>query len=781
MSEKKLVTITINEREFEVEDGSPLIDACNSNGFGVPSFCYYKDLELQASCRMCLVRIDKMPKLQASCSIPVKDGMVVTTESAEIEKAQRAMGEFLLANHPLDCPVCDRGGECELQEIIFDWGDVEERFVEPKNAHPEKFLSPIVANDQQRCILCKRCTRVCDEWMGEDAIEAGNRGVNTVIGTYGGWLDCSQCGNCVEVCPTGTLLDAVYRHETRPWELDQTITTDTYSSDGMQLSIGSRAGVVHRIVARDRYVDGLNGEFLDVKARFAHEFINHPDRLKTPLIRYKKGGKLIPSTWDEAIRFVAEKLGENRDKTGVVASSRLTNEAIFTLKRFAGEVLENDNYAVSDAYDLAPFFDNLSAPLATHKEIRYAGTILLIGGEPEEEQTFTGKQIRQAVKNGGAELIIVNETPIRLTQSASQFIHINPGSIDAFVQALTDSATDETSRKLGVETEEIDRLLQTIGETRGDFIIMFGGDVSPEAQAILAASAANFGSDTRRVLLHPLPLYNNSVGANDMMPGKKSLEEVLKNSKALLIGGSLRDNSLLKNKDFVVVQELFETETTDLADVVLPAGSFAEVDGTYTNNTGFVQRVRQAIELVHQSKPDWMITSMIAREMGTDFGYGFSASQVFRQIADGVEAYEGLRYPDLKDESRPVQVKHKLNAGGDLSAAAETLKTRLASLPDEARKITETPRVGHKLHRVTTMTGKTKQFHLLANGNPKPENLLVSPLVQFNLDGTPAAATAAANGGDEDQTGVGVIPGAAADLNAAEVDPVDRVNLSIDN
>ena len=146
--------------------------------------------------------------------------------------------------------------------------------------------------------------------MGEDAIEAGNRGVNTVIGTYGGWLNCSQCGNCIEVCPTGTLLDGVYRHETRPWELDQTITTDTYSSDGMQLSIGTRGGRVHRIVARDRYVNGLNGEFLDVKARFGHEFVNHADRIKTPLIRYKEGGKFIPATWDEAISLVAGEFKE---------------------------------------------------------------------------------------------------------------------------------------------------------------------------------------------------------------------------------------------------------------------------------------------------------------------------------------------------------------------------------------------------------------------------------------------------------------------------------------
>jgi NADH-quinone oxidoreductase subunit G len=694
---------------------------------------------LQASCRMCLVRIEKMPKLQTSCTITCTDGMIVTTQSEEIEKAQRAMSEFLLANHPLDCPVCDRGGECELQEMVMDWGDLEERFVERKNAQPEKFLSPIVANDPQRCILCKRCTRVCDEWMGEEAIEAGNRGVNTVIGTYGGWLGCSQCGNCIEVCPTGTLLDGVYRHETRPWEMDQTRTTDVYSSDGMQLSIGSRGGEVHRIVARDRYVNGLNGEFLDVKARFAHGFINSKDRIKTPLIRYKKGGKLIPSTWDEAIHFVGSKLKESGNNVGVVASSRLTNESIFTLKRFATEAVNSNNYAVSDAYDLAPFFDNLSAPLCTHKEIRHAKTILLIGGEPEEEQTFTAKQIRQAVRNGGAKFIVVHDTPIRLAAQASQFIHVNKGSLDAFALAFADQSDATITKKLGAAQTEIDDLLKTIGETEGDFIIMFGGDLSAEAQAALANVASSFASDTRRALLHPLPLYNNSVGANDMMAGKKPLEEVLRTSKALLIAGSLPEDKtdLLANKDFVVVQELFETATTEYADVVLPAASFAEVDGTFTNNAGFVQRVRKAIEPIHQSKPDWVIASMIARELGADFGYNFSSTMVFKAIADSVPAYEGLRYPLLKDESKPVQAKYSPVAKRDLSNEFAALRRKVEALPETSEKITETPRVGHKLHRVTTMTGKTDQFHLLAAGNPKPENLLVSPLVQFNLDGTP--------------------------------------------
>ena len=448
---------------------------------------------------------------------------------------------------------------------------------------------------------------------------------------------------------------------------------------------------------------------------------------------------MIPATWDDAIKFVATKLKESGNNVGVVASPRLTNESVFTLKRFAKEVANSDNYAVSDRYDLASVFDNLSAPFATHKEIRKAKTILLIGGEPEEEQTFTAKQMRQAVRNDGAKLIIVNDTPIRLTAQATHFIHINPNSYDAFVSAFANSATADLTKKLGIESSDFDDMLKTIGETEGDFVVMIGNNLSVEAQAILASSVGNFASDNRRVLLHPLPLYNNSVGANDMMADKKPLAEVLRNSKALLIGGSLQeeDAKLLANKDFIVVQELFETATTDYADVVLPAASFAEVDGTYTNNTGFVQRVRQAIEPVHQAKSDWVITSLIAREMGADFGYNFSATMVFKAIAENLTAYEGLRYPNLKDESRPVQVKHAIAAKNDLSKENDALKSNIEKLSADSAKNNITPRVGHKLHRLTTMTGKTAQFHLLANGNPKPENLLVSPLAQFNLDGTP--------------------------------------------
>lgn len=748
----EVIKVNVDGTDFEVPKGARLIDVCRDKGYDIPSFCYYADLALQASCRMCLVRIEKMPKLQTSCTITCTDGMVVTTQSDEIEKAQRAMMEFLLANHPLDCPVCDRGGECELQEMAFDWGGLEERFTERKNYRPEKYLSPMVANDPQRCILCKRCTRVCDEWMGEDAIEAGGRGANTVIGTYGGWLDCSQCGNCIEVCPTGTLLDATYRHQARPWELAQTVSTCTFCSDGCQMSLGARGGDLMRIVARDRYVNGLNGEFLCIKGRFGHPFVNHEDRIRTPLIRYKKGGKLIPATWDEAIRHVARKLDETVDAhgpnaLGIVGSPRITNEANYLLYKFATELVGTENYTTTEPFDLKPFFQNLGAPLATHRDIRYAKTILLIGGEPEELQPLTGKQIRQAVRNGGAKLIVVNSVPIRLVEQSSQFLHIRPGSENAAVLALSDAAhVGVASAKMGIESTELHTLLETLAATQGDLVIMFGSEISAAGLAALGQVSRVLGREGMRVLLHPLPLHNNSVGAHDMgmMNGRMNAVQMLDAAgdaiRAIYLAGSFSPDQLrgreesLSKLDFLVVQELFQTDTTAFADVVLPAASFAEVDGTFTNNDGFVQRVRQSIPPVYQAKADWMITAQLATELEMDFGFQLAASAVFREIAEQVPAYAGLRYPVLKDESNPVQAKYAMAEGRELSAEIRALREAVEALPDGGEILTETPRVGHELFKIGTLTGKVGQFHLLAAGNPRPETVRVSPLYQITVD-----------------------------------------------
>ena len=517
------------------------------------------------------------------------------------------------------------------------------------------------------------------------------------------------------------------------------------------MSLGSRGSELMRIVARDRYVNGHNGEFLCVKGRFGHPFVNHADRIRTPLIRYQKGGKLIPATWDEAIRLAAQRLKatvetHGADSVAVVGSPRITNEAAYSLHRFASEVVGTQNFGVADAFSLRPFFENLAGPLATHRDIRHAKTILLIGGEPEELQPLTGKQIRQAVRNGGAQFILINNVRIRLRETASQFIHIGKGTEDAAVLALANSDdVAVAARKMAVEASELEAARQTINETQGDLIVMFGGELSASAQAVIAQFAHLLAGEGRRVLLHPLPLYNNSVGAQDLLTDGKEIDELLdaagQSVRAMYVAGSLLPTHLknredaLRNLEFVAVQELFETETAALADVVFPAASFAEIDGTFTNSGGLVQRVRKSIEPVHQAKPDWMITAQVARELGHDFGFEMSASSVFREISERLPAYADLRYPLLKDESQPVQVKHAIAPQRDLSSDFETIRRTIEKMSESGEKIFDPPPVGHELFKLGTLTDKVPQFHLLAAGNPKPETLLISPLYQITVDG----------------------------------------------
>src|SRR5439155_6746827 len=262
-----------------------------------------------------------------------------------------------------------------------------------------------------------------------------------------------------------------------------------------------------------------------------------------------------------------------------------------------------------------------------------------------------------------------------LREPATQFLNIKPGSEDAAVLALVKTNYDElAARKLGIDADEIATLRKAINEAQGDLVIMFGAELSAASQAVVAQLPYLLAGEGRRILLHPLPLFNNSIGAHDINPDAKDLNELLENTggtiRGAYIAGSLLPSQrvdALGRLDFLAVQELFETDTTAFADVVLPAASFAEVDGTYTNNDGFVQRVRKSIEPVHQSKPDWLIVSQLAKELGVDFGFEMSASAVFRELSELTPAYADLRYPSLKDETQPVQVKHAISPKRDLS------------------------------------------------------------------------------------------------------------------
>ena len=431
----------------------------------------------------------------------------------------------------------------------------------------------------------------------------------------------------------------------------------------------------------------------------------------------------------------------------MIGSPRVTNEANYLLYKFATELVGTENYTTTEEFNLKPFFQNLGGALATHKDIRYARTILLIGGEPEELQPLTGKQIRQAVRNGGARLIVINSVPIRLVEQSAQFIHIRPGTEDAAALVLSDKTyAGLASTKMGIEAAELDTLQQTIADTQGDLVVMFGSEISAEGLTAIAQLPYTLRRDGLRVLLHPLPLHNNSVGAHDvgLMDGNARATQMLdaegNATRAIYMAGSFTSDQLrgreeaLGKLDLLVVQELFETDTTAFADVVLPAASFAEIDGTFTNNDGYVQRVRQSIPPLNQAKADWMITAQLAAELQVDFGFQLSASAVFREIAEKIPAYAGLRYPLLKDESNPVQAKYTIAEQRDLATELKALRQTVESLPDIGEKLTITPKVGHELFKIGTLTDKVAQFHLLAAGNPRPETVRVSPLYQITVD-----------------------------------------------
>jgi predicted molibdopterin-dependent oxidoreductase YjgC len=315
--------------------------------------------------------------------------------------------------------------------------------------------------------------------------------------------------------------------------------------------------------------------------------------------------------------------------------------------------------------------------------------------------------------------------PIRLKQQAAQFIHINAGAEDAAVLALATDAVATAALKLGVETQELEDARRLIEETTGDVVVMFGGELSAAAQSALANLPATFGErEGRRFLFHPLPLFNNSLGVHDLglmngaLDATQMLEQAGTTLHALYVAGSFLPQHFagreeaLSNLDFVVVQELFETETTKYADVVFPAASYAETDGTFTNNDGLVQRVRQSIPPVHQSRPDWMITDALAQALGVNFDFQWSAGKVFLELARNTPAYAGMKFALLKDESQPLQAKHALAGAGDASGALDALRQRVEELKATAadEKIMETPPIGHELFRPGTLTGKTPQF-----------------------------------------------------------------------
>src|SRR5271168_3303216 len=679
------VTLTVDGKKVTAPAGTQLIEACKSVGIEVPSFCYYPNFSLPAACRMCLVKIEKAPKLQTACTTIISEGQVFFTETDEVVQARKAMVELLLGNHPLDCPVCDAGGECELQDMTFKYGPPESLYAEVKQHREEQQWSPVVFFDRPRCILCYRCVRVCGEGMDVWALGVQNRGVNSLIApNKEDHLECEECGVCIDICPVGALTSGAYRYKTRPWEMKHVGTVCTHCGDGCKTTLGVRRSDTGMEIVRgdNRDKSGNNGDFLCIKGRYAFDFANHEERLTRPLIR--KDGKLTPATWEEAFELIGKRFAEVRDRDGgaaigVIGSTRTTNEEAYLLSKFARVVLKTNNVDHHRTADFPAFAAALRGKgdaTASMADVFTAPAVLLIGNDPTEQHPLLAWQIRNNVRLHRARLYVINSRPIKLRRQSASFMQIPSGTegqvaaflagTDAAVDSLTGSATNKDAWiALREKLRGEQNLVIVFGsELRGDdlaSLVKFGSAISGAKFVCLADYANSRGAADMGLYPDLLPGYHPTAGSspfhwewgeipqtagfdlNGMVEAGKAGK-----LKALYVVGSnpvgrLNLDPFAFSKSFVVVQDMFLTETAVMADVVLPAANAYEKSGTFTNTCGDLQLVKKAGE-VTGTKSDYEMIVRIADAMGADvrklvpFGHGARADMGQSRGAQSGEA-----------------------------------------------------------------------------------------------------------------------------------------------
>jgi NADH-quinone oxidoreductase subunit G len=718
MSEEKkdeLVHLTIDDIPVAVPPGTLVWAAAQQVGIEIPIYCYHPKMPPLGACRMCFVEIEKMPKPpQTACTTPVSEGMIVRTKTDKVIKARKGTLEFLLINHPLDCPICDKGGECDLQDFTLRHGPGGTRFDLYKRHYPKPIpVSDRVMLDRERCILCQRCTRFSSEISMDNGLVMISRGYKMEVGTAPDHaFDSIFSGNTVEMCPVGALTASAYRFKARPWELKRIPSVCNNCSVGCNARIDVRVDKVMRLMSRQN--DDIDDGWLCDRGRWGFEFVNSSERLNTPLIR--RSGQLQPVTWAEAFYMIATRLQAISSKYGAkaiggIGSTRTTNEEAYLFQKLLRDVIGTPNIDHHHGYFPGPRDTLTGRPwMMTNSiaEIEQASHIVLIAADPYQRQPILNLRIKKAMK-AGAKIYIVNANETELDRFAAQKITVPAHGAGAAARillhtavsqetlkapnedlrakmALEDAAVRSYEKALGTEaTVQLHHLAHEIAEARGAIILydematLEPGckDLAEDLQA-LAVVTANIGRPGAGV--GPLFEDANSLGARDMgllpdaLPGYEpapqaglTYSEMLSNPqiKALYVMGANPARHLesqrLPKLEFLIVQDLFLTETAQQADVVLPAVTFAEKDGSMTNIDHHVQAIRRALRPLPGARTDWEILLEVGKHMGRKWSYT-SPQDILLEIAASNPLYAGLDWEELGKQGVRTQEQEVAHA-----------------------------------------------------------------------------------------------------------------------
>jgi NADH-quinone oxidoreductase subunit G len=681
--EVRMVTFSIDGREVEAPEGAMLVDGAKYGDVEIPVFCYEPKLgNPVGACRMCLVEIEGIPKLQTACSTPVKDGMVVHTQTERVREAQNSVVEFLLVNHPLDCPVCDKGGECPLQDITFGWGRGISRMVEPKRHFKKPLeLSPLIAIDRERCILCYRCVRFSQEVSEDYQLILHERGAHSYVGTFDAHPYVAPfSGNIVELCPVGALTSRPYRFRARPWDIEGSGTVCTLCPSQCNVELTVRDERVLRVLGRDHA--GVDDGWLCDKGRFAYQSVHSEERIVEPLVR--DGDDLRPASWERALSAAEGALGKARGSVGAVAGGTTTNEEAFLLQRLLREGLASGDVDSRVGGPVPLDVQRaLAAPAlqATVPDLEFAHTVLVLGAEPVDDAPILDLRIRKGVRRHRMQLAVATPRPSSLDPNAKLWLRYAPGGEQAFVAALEAALgaagdVDALCAAADADPKAVRALADLLSaEDRGDVVVLWGERLGAAALPALLNVAGRLGlADRDGAGLLEVPasangrglreagfLPNAGPGLGEPRAAGRSAREIAAaaadgelTALYLLHADPVRDQAdaplwrrALARATTVVAHSSFLTdELLEHATVVFPAESYAEKEGTITHPDGRVQRVRPAIGHPGAVRAEWSVLAELAQRVGLDLGV-LTGPMASAQLFEAVPFYAGLTLEEI--------------------------------------------------------------------------------------------------------------------------------------